>query len=550
MFNGNEITEILVSAAKARKITDILELTGKQLEKIPGIDGYLINLLDASGNTLVCQHVRLMPEFRQLEYTYLDQKIGIQDQNFNSRIFNNRTVERLTAENASEQELKVLLYWNVQECIGIPIIDPDDEQAPPIGVLVIMHRPARLADEALHAARHVIQILYVSLANWLRKAHLEELHQEATNAVNANRRLINFLNEMSELTSVDKIYQLFAAELFHHLKFEIAAFVTLEDGELQLEKIVGATPELQVMADAWKEFLKPYPYQMDATASGAVYVFMRNAPLVIPDLQQVMHLPMAEHDRRSLTFLGKPRTLYLTPIRYRKQAIGTFGLYSMSAPINLSDADLQLLEQLPSLLGTALQSSRLYATSQEQNAEISRLNLELQEKVEQLASLALTDQLTGLFNFRSFEQELDRRLQEVERGSDKTELSLILFDIDHFKSFNDRLGHAAGNDVLSGIAQEINRHIRRTDMACRYGGEEFVVILPKCDLDGAQLLAERIRDGIQKTIFSTCKGDQKITISAGCTVSKPGDTQLTLFARADEALYAAKAQGRNRVHSL
>ncbi len=277
---------------------------------------------------------------------------------------------------------------------------------------------------------------------------------------------------------------------------------------------------------------------------------MHNSSFLVPDLQQAMELPMPEFDRRSLGFLSRPpRTLYLSAIRYHKEPIGAFALYSLSEPLSLSENDLQLLEQLSSFLGTALTNSRLYATSQAQNAEIGRLNLQLQEKVSQLFELASTDQLTGLFNFRSFEQELERRLLEAARASDNRELALVMFDIDHFKSFNDRFGHACGNDVLAGVAGEINRCIRQTDMACRYGGEEFVVILPGCDLEGARLLAERVRAGVEQMGVATCEGEQRITISAGCTLRQSGDTQRTLFSRADEALYQAKAQGRNRVCS-
>ncbi len=544
-----QFTDMLAAVARARGLSGVLDLFAQALDAAPGIDGFWINLLDASGENLRCMKIRLMPGFREIEKSYIGQSANLFDSQFISRVFKSRSISRLTADNASDTERNVLRYWKANSLVGMPICDPDAPGAAPIGVLVLMMEKASdRIDTALQTVSCLIDVYYANMANWLKLSQLEELHQEALSTVTDNRRLLDFIQELGGLTSVDKIYQLFSAELFRQLKFDIAAFVTLQDEQLVLDNIVGANPAMQKIGDAWRAFQSGAVYEMKETASGAVYVFMHNTTFLVHDLQQVMHLPMSEFDRRSLGFLPQPpRTLFLSAIRYRGQAIGAFGLYSLNEPRPLSENDLHLLEQLASFLGTALTNSRLYATSQAQNAEIGRLNLQLQEKVSRLAELASTDQLTGLFNFRSFEQELERRLQEAARASDKKDLSLVALDIDHFKDFNDRYGHAAGNDVLTAVASEINRCIRQTDMACRYGGEEFVVILPNCDLEGARLLAERIRWCVEEISVPTPDGERRITISAGCTVRQPEDTQLTLFGRADAALYQAKAQGRNRV---
>lgn len=544
-----QVTEMLAAVARTRHLSGVLDLFAQALDATPDIDGYWVNLLDASGENMRCMKIRLMPGFREIEKSYIGQSVNLFDSQFISRVFQARSLLRLTADNANEAERNVLRYWKAESLVGMPICDPQAPEEAPIGVLVLMMgKTGNRIDRTLQTAACLMEVYYPSLANWLRLNQLEELHQEARSAVTSNRRLLDFIQELGGLTSVDKIYQLFSAELFRQLKFDIAAFVTLQDEQLVLEEIIGATPEMQEIGDAWQTFQSRHPYEMKETASGAVYVFLHNTTFLVHDLQQVMHLPMSDFDRRSLAFLPlPPRTLFLSAIRYRGQAIGVFGLYSLNTPRPLSENDLHLLEQLTSFLGTALTNSRLYATSQAQNAEIGRLNLQLQEKVGRLAELASTDQLTGLFNFRSFEQELEHRLQEAARASDNKDLSLVALDIDHFKNFNDRYGHAAGNDVLAAVAGEINRCIRQTDMACRYGGEEFVVILPNCDLEGARLLAERIRSCVEQLRVPTSDGERHITISAGCTVRQHEDTQLTLFGRADAALYQAKTQGRNRV---
>lgn len=141
-----------------------------------------------------------------------------------------------------------------------------------------------------------------------------------------------------------------------------------------------------------------------------------------------------------------------------------------------------------------------------------------------------------------------RRLNEYQRNSVRKGLSIIMVDIDHFKNFNDTYGHAAGNTVLAGVAREIAKLSRKMDMACRYGGEEFVVILPLCESDGALIFAERVRTAVEKARFELESGEiLGVTVSVGASTFVDGDTQQSLFERADQALYRAKRAGRNQV---
>jgi diguanylate cyclase len=129
-------------------------------------------------------------------------------------------------------------------------------------------------------------------------------------------------------------------------------------------------------------------------------------------------------------------------------------------------------------------------------------------------------------------------------------LSLLVVDIDHFKSFNDTYGHLVGDDCLKMVADCIKRHVTRPqDLAARYGGEEFVVLLPDTPEAGAVRVAERIREEIQKTAFRVSDQVLHLTVSIGVCSCAPAraDATKALFACADDALYQAKAEGRNRV---
>ncbi|PWB33712.1 deoxyribonuclease [Pseudomonas sp. SDI] len=166
-----------------------------------------------------------------------------------------------------------------------------------------------------------------------------------------------------------------------------------------------------------------------------------------------------------------------------------------------------------------------------------------------LAELAATDSLTGLANRRQLDQVLRREWARAQRN--QRPLAVLMVDVDHFKAFNQRHGHAGGDVALRQVAAAISRSIRRpADLAARYGGEEFLVVLPETELKGAQTLAERIRSSIQALPpFATDR--QPVTVSIGIGLHTPGMAQdlASVLGDADEALYRAKANGRNRIES-
>ncbi|HEY6101431.1 MAG TPA: sensor domain-containing diguanylate cyclase [Anaeromyxobacter sp.] len=164
---------------------------------------------------------------------------------------------------------------------------------------------------------------------------------------------------------------------------------------------------------------------------------------------------------------------------------------------------------------------------------------------EQTERLATTDGLTGLTNHRTFQGRLDEHLAQARRYGKK--LSLILCDIDHFKSVNDLHGHPAGDLVLKGVARTLAKEARATDVVARYGGEEFAVVMPETDADGALVIAERIRDRVGKLVFDSDRGRLQITLSLGiATFPEDGAQKAELVERADGCLYHAKRSGRNR----
>jgi two-component system, cell cycle response regulator len=171
----------------------------------------------------------------------------------------------------------------------------------------------------------------------------------------------------------------------------------------------------------------------------------------------------------------------------------------------------------------------------------------LRDNVQLSIEMAITDALTGLYNRRYMETHVGTLVdQAISRGKP---LSVLMLDIDYFKSINDTHGHDAGDDVLQDFATRIRKSIRGIDLACRYGGEEFVVVMPETDMAVATMVAERLRRRIASEPFPIQKGTRmiEVTISIGIAALGPNDDAAAVIKRADQALYRAKRDGRNRV---
>lgn len=212
------------------------------------------------------------------------------------------------------------------------------------------------------------------------------------------------------------------------------------------------------------------------------------------------------------------------PLRTFKGPLGCLSLSRMSDGPQFKSNELELLHAFAGHASLALENARLYS-------DVERL--------------ATTDELTGLSNRRQVFQLANEEFQRAQRlGHD---LSVLMFDIDHFKSFNDRYGHAIGDFVLSQTAGRLKRELRSIDISGRYGGEEFAVVLVGTALEPGVQTADRLRRSICEHQFDSESGKLSVSVSIGIAVRQPDDSLKQVLERADQALYRAKANGRNRV---
>jgi diguanylate cyclase (GGDEF)-like protein len=233
-------------------------------------------------------------------------------------------------------------------------------------------------------------------------------------------------------------------------------------------------------------------------------------------------------DKDALVFTKKVRldgmeSLLVLPLMSRDEAVGSFAV-AARRPRAFGKDKREMLTVIASHVAVKLTNAQLYGRMEE---------------------MATTDGLTGLVNHRTFQERFAEMLARAERTGGKH--ALLLTDIDHFKKVNDTYGHPTGDVVLRGVAHVVRECVRKIDLAARYGGEEFAIVLEGTDLAGARQLAERIRGEVQKQVFQSSKGPFNCTLSLGIAVyPDDGRDGKAIIANADQALYQAKHNGRNR----
>ncbi|MDI3284890.1 sensor domain-containing diguanylate cyclase [Polyangium sp. 15x6] len=266
--------------------------------------------------------------------------------------------------------------------------------------------------------------------------------------------------------------------------------------------------------------------------------YKKNAGLVSMALENKHPLPYrGEYDeKRQIVFtkkLAPPSmpSMIVLPMLVHDKPLGTLVLGSRRRAA-FGDAARSTLEVLTSHVAVSLANARMM------------------RRLEEMATL---DGMTGLYNKRAMLEIADQKIKAAKRFGRK--LSVLVTDIDHFKKVNDTYGHDAGDVIIKGLGEVLRRERRATDATARFGGEEFVVICEETDARGAMLLAERVREELGKTIFHAPKpgpDGQPVTIRVTCSIGvasfpEAGETWDDLFKAADEALYASKRGGRNRV---
>ncbi len=359
----------------------------------------------------------------------------------------------------------------------------------------------------------------------------ETFHYEYSYPINRHKKCIGFLQFSNKTKNLEKFVKICAP--FISLKLQniimndkMKRDIDFHEIMKNIAKIIETQYELKYIIPIIGEMLDKF------FENYLMYIFIKNSK----DLN-VLSYPNACNDERILDLVKDNKEIYISsdekisifPLFCEGRNLGS--IVAKSTFKQISSKDIEYLTQLSSQIATTINRANVYS---------------------EILKHATLDALTGFYNRRQLEERIKQEVSNAKRQH--APLCGIMTDIDFFKSVNDTYGHAVGDLVLKSIAKVIRKQLREYDIAGRYGGEEFSILLPFTKIDEAQMVAERLRQAIENKVIDISKinpesevKNLKITVSLGIYEIKENDKEEDLLRKADKALYEAKNTGRNKV---
>jgi len=339
-----------------------------------------------------------------------------------------------------------------------------------------------------------------------RSEQIEKVNKELEDSIKELTMLYNFSQYIISTVDLNELLRLITTGIVNTLKYKECAILLKEDNILRIVSAFGFEDNDKLIG---------IEFNMQEGISGNVA--STGEPVLIHDTsKESQYLHYKGQVRREGSFLS-------LPLKYKNTVIGVLNV-SNNIPNSLTKKDVDFLTAISAQIAIAIENARLY---------------------EQTKELSITDDLTGLFNRRHMRTVLEREWERAKRYSQP--LSLLMLDLDLFKDYNDKFGHLKGDEALQILSQIIKMNIRGIDVPVRYGGEEFLIILPDTNINGALATAEKLRKAIANAFIEN--DIPTLTISVG-VVSYPDevfDNIHEFLYASDIALYEAKKRGRNTI---
>ena len=429
-------------------------------------------------------------------------------------------------EYAKENDFDVaIIDLKLPDMDGTSVLHSIREFNPSVCAILITAYPTTesairaIQEEAYEYITKPFDIAHVKLVikRGLEEKHLarenKRLLRNLKSEKNKLETMLQIGHAMSSILNLEELSEFIVKKITDVLKVKICSLMLIdrEDKTLSIKAAIG-------LGDA---VIRTTKIKLGQAISG--WVAQHGEPVLVSDIENDVvfgrtNLPQYE-----------TKSLLCIPLRVKERILGVVNITdkTIHGQQNIFiEEDLRFLTVICNYASISIENAQLYG---------------------EVKNLAITDGLTNLYNHRYFQTHIQTEVTRVQRYPHP--LALIMFDIDAFKLFNDTYGHPLGDLVLSRIAREIKINVRKVDIACRYGGEEFAVILPETKLEEAVHVAEKIRSSVEALRFETGRGikKKKMTISGGVAYFKSGMSKEDLVKYADESLYKAKTGGKNKI---
>jgi two-component system cell cycle response regulator len=422
------------------------------------------------------------------------------------------------------QELKADTRWRDIPVLMVSSLSPDEmtEKTFGLGAADFIRKPFRPRELIARVQAQLRMHRELSDTRQALRSASDELKRAKEDA-ESRRKVVDILHEVTGDLASEEIYHILARRVARALNLSRCSVILAKPGD-----------SVGIVATAFDDpGLRHFEIHLDRYPEIRMALETKQ-PVLVEDLEKSEIHASVRREWSARGIQMPIRSVIVLPFSLGdEEQAGVFFLRRMATEPALDQEDVEFADTVVKAAVAAIVRAQLLETTR---AENTRLEV-----------LAHTDPLTQTLNRRALTVRLVSEMDRARRYG--AELSMLMVDLDHFKKINDSMGHLVGDDVLRELAHLLTESVRSVDFVARYGGEEFVVVLPETQAPGAAKFAERMRERIATTSFVPQHGGVRLTASIGVASYPTNEVHTVddLFARADEALYRAKAEGRNRV---
>lgn len=366
------------------ELKPLLQLLGEQVLAGGLFDGYLVGLPDAAESALACRHIQLPAEFAGMESAYAELREPLDGKDPLAVAYRTATTVQVTAAELAQWPPSLrnrFQRWRIHTAVAMPI--RLGERA--AGVVFAFRQRPGLNAERLQMLEQRLPLFAEQIRNALFYTDLRRREAEIVHATAEQQRFLDLANRLIELTDTEQIYRLITDDLLSWLPFDMAGVVLREQDRLVVKRIGVRDSTLEPLQRAWQDFYRERRFRLDPAEGATAFAYVHDSRVLIPDVSQVLHLPMSKMDREALALMESPRTFLFVPIRRRREAVGVLWLISVRQTVELPEPDISLIEALCAVIGTAIGNAELYATVESQRREIEAALDELRRTQHQLA---------------------------------------------------------------------------------------------------------------------------------------------------------------------
>ena len=369
------------------KLEEILNILGAEIDKLDTVDGYCINIFNRKNNQLICNKLSLSEEYKIMEKTYKNFVFPVKKDNENYQAIYNKQIidiDNTNFDGFSSVTSARYMAWKMRHLIIIPIAKFDDKDSQAIGTIMIFNENAKVDEKSINTIKDKLFLFVDPIDNANKYSDFKEKERLIDSAVSERTRFLNFLNDVNNLTLLEKIYKMLSLEFLNLFEFDLVGILLEENGYLKKVSSYSKGEKYKHVLSAWDEFMDENPYATKSEEGAFSLCYVKNQHLYFPYIPDLLHLPMSPKDSGALSTIKNVISTLHIPIRKDGEAIGVITASSLDSKVELSSADIEFMEILGSFFGSAITNAKMFTTVEHQKEEIEVTLQELETTKDKL----------------------------------------------------------------------------------------------------------------------------------------------------------------------